>query len=339
MLTHSLFGLTLDQKPVTAYQLRNANGATATLLNYGATLQSLCVPNALGGFTDVVLGYDTLAAYERSDGYLGATVGRMANRIGGASFSLNGRTYSLAANDGPNHLHGGLKGFDKQIWDAAPFPGGITFSRLSPDGEEGYPGNLMVRVTYTLSADNALAITYEAETDQDTPVNLTNHSYFNLNGGDCAMNHILQLKAERFTENDEASLPTGRFLQVEGTPFDFRRPKPIGRDIEADHPQLKNGHGYDHNFVLSSQHAATLCSEVSGIRMDLSTDLPGLQLYTANFLTPRPGKNGTLIDRRTAICLETQLFPNAFSCYSFPSPVLRAGRKLCTRTVFQFSLY
>ena len=339
MLTHFLFGTTQDQKPVTAYRLKNANGATATLLNYGATLQSLCIPNALGGYTDVVLGYDDLASYENSDGYLGATVGRVANRIGGASFSLNGRLYCLAANDGPNHLHGGLRGFDKHIWKAETFSGGVTFSRLSPDGEEGYPGNLQVRVTYTLSENNALSITYEAETDRDTPVNLTNHSYFNLNGGDTALNHILQLKAERFTENDAASLPTGRFLPVEDTPFDFRRPKSIGRDIEVNHPQLKNGHGYDHNFVLSSQHAATLCSEVSGIRMDLTTDLPGLQLYTANFLTSRPGKGGALLDRRFAVCLETQLFPNAFACYGFPSPILRAGRKLCTHTIYRFGLF
>lgn len=332
------FGYTKDGEPVLSYTLENGSGMRAELLSYGATLRSLSVPDGSGGLTDVVLGYDTVAEYERNDGFVGASIGRMGNRVGGAEFSLGGRTYSLAANDGRNHLHGGPRGFDKRLWRAEQGPDHVRFSRLSPDGEEGYPGNLSVSVTYTLTADNSLRISYDADTDADTIVNLTNHSYFNLNGGGSALGHILSINAELFTELGEGTLPTGRILPVEGTPLDFRQPKALGRDIDVPCPQLALGGGYDHNFVLSSRSAARVRGDKSGIVMGIYTDMPGVQLYSANFLSPRNGKGGRELGPRYALCLETQLFPNAMNCYGFPSPVLHRGEHLHSETVYAFSL-
>ena len=336
-VTTSKFGITRDGRPVTAYCLENAGGASVTVLDYGATVQSLIVPNSAGGMTDVVLGYDTVREYEENDGYVGATIGRVGNRIGGAAFRLNGHTYSLAKNDGENHLHGGILGFDKQFWTILPQgDDALVCSRLSPDGEEGYPGNLQVKVTFTLTPQNALRIQYDADTDRDTLVNLTNHSYFNLNGEGSVLGHELRVLASRITENDAASLPTGRLLDVDGTPFDFRNGKKIGADLGADDIQLHYGTGYDHNFVLSGRTAAILRSDLTGIELTVETDMPGMQVYTANFLTQRPGKGGTVMRPRGAVCLETQLFPNAMNCYGFPSPVLCAGRHLHSETVFAF---
>lgn len=332
------FGRTAGGEPVTAYRLTNAGGSCLTVLDYGATIQSLCVPNGAGGFTDVVLGYDTLGEYEDNGGFLGATIGRVGNRIGGASFSLNGVRYDLARNDGDNHLHGGNRGFDKRMWQVSPREDALVCTRLSPDGEEGYPGNLQVQVTFTLTADNTLRIQYDALSDRDTLVNLTNHSYFNLNGGGSVLEHRLYVNAERFCENDAGCLPTGKLLDVEGTPFDFRIPKPIGAHIEDNFEQLRRGGGYDHNYVLSGKHAATLYSPDSGIELVVETDLPGMQVYSANSLTRRNGKGGSILSPRDAICLETQLFPNGMNCYGFPSPVLRAGRQLHTETAFQFGV-
>lgn len=332
------FGTTAGGEAVTAYRLTNSAGASLTVLDYGATVQSLCVPNGQGGFTDVVLGYDTVKAYEENGGYLGATIGRVGNRIGGATFSLNGVRYDLARNDGDNHLHGGNRGFDKQMWQVSPGENALVCTRLSPDGEEGYPGNLQVQVTFTLTEDNTLSIQYDALSDRDTPVNLTNHSYFNLNGGGSVLEHRLYVNAERFCENDGGCLPTGQLLWVEGTPFDFRTPKTIGADIGADCEQLRRGGGYDHNFVLSGKHAATLYSPDSRIELVVETDLPGMQVYSANSLTERKGKAGATLAPRDAICLETQLFPNGMNCYGFPSPVLRAGQKLHTETAFHFQV-
>ena len=331
------FGRTRAGEEVLAGRIENAAGMAVTVLDYGATIQSVCVPDGRGGRVDVALGYDTVAGYEAGDGYLGATIGRVGNRIGGARFSLNGEEYDLAKNDGENHLHGGLRGFDKYVWDMKAVPGGLACSRISPDGEEGYPGTLEVTVTFTLSEDDALAITYEARTDRDTPVNLTNHTYFNLNGGGSVLDHTLRLAAHRFCENGAGCLPTGRMLAVEGTPFDFRRPKPIGRDIGADDPQLRVGGGYDHSFDLDGGPAAVLYSAQSGLEMTVETDLPGMQVYTANFLSPRPGKGGAVMGPREAVCLETQLHPNAMNCWGFPSPVLRAGKVLVTRTCYRFA--
>ncbi len=331
------FGTLSTGEAVTAARLINANGMSVTVLDYGATIQSVIVPDKNGNPVDVVLGYDTVADYEANDGYLGATVGRVANRIGDAAFTLNGTTYRLAKNDGENHLHGGLRGFDKRLWDMRAEHDRIVCSRLSPDGEEGYPGNLAVTVTFTLTDNGALSITYDADTDADTPVNLTNHSYFNLDGSADVLAHRLQVFADRFCENDAGCLPTGRLLEVAGTAFDFRMEKAIGADIGADHEQLRLAGGYDHNFCLTGRRAAVLCSEVSGICMTVDTDRPGMQVYSSNFLTRRAGKGGRIMDRRGALCLETQLYPNALALPAFPSPILRAGQHLHTETVYSFT--
>ncbi len=331
------FGTTAGGETVTAYTMENFNGMAVTVLDYGALMQSLLVPNAEDTLTDVVLGYECIADYEQKDGFLGATIGRVANRIGGARFSLNGEEYALAKNDGENHLHGGRKGFDKQMWKCEPGPGRLVFSRLSPDGEENYPGNLSVKVSFILTENNVLAITYEGVSDRDTLVNLTNHAYFNLNGGGSVLEHQLQIHAERFCEIDSSRLPTGKLLETAGSPFDFQMPKSIGKDIGADCGQLKLAGGYDHNFVLSGRRAAVLYSARTGIEMTVETDLPGMQLYTANGLTKRKGK-GREMGPRGAVCLETQLFPNGMNCWSFPSPVLRAGAYFRTCTTYQFAV-
>ena len=263
----------------------------------------------------------------------------MANRVGGAAFSLDGHRYSLFANDGANHLHGGKRGFDKYVWQAEQGEDFVRFSRLSPDGEEGYPGNLRLSVTYRLTEGNALCIRYEAVSDRDTIVSLTNHSYFNLNGGGSVLEQELQINAQRYSELGEGVLPTGKALPVEGSPFDFRSFKPIGQDIDAEHPQLALGGGYDHNFILSGPVAALARSRETGIELCCETDLPGMQLYTANFLGNFTGKGGKAMGPRQAFCLETQLFPNAMNCYGFPSPVLRAGQQMCHETCYKFSLF
>ena len=342
-ITSFSFGQLKDGTDVTAYRIENSIGASVTLIDYGATIQSLKVPDCTGKLTDVVLGYDTAAEYEDGDGFLGATIGRVGNRIGGAQFSLNGKTYRLADNDNGNCLHGGVRGFDKCLWkgEAVPAKAGVledsvVFTRLSPDGEENFPGNLTVRVTFTLTMDNALRIRYDADTDQDTLVCLTNHAYFNLEGKGSVLDHLLTVYADRFCENDPHCLPTGKLLPVEGTPFDFRTKKAIGRDIKADDVQLRNGGGYDHCYVLSGLKAAVLTAPGTGIRMQVFTDLPGMQFYTGNFLPECRGKNGSVINYRYAACFETQLYPNAMNCYGFPSPVLRAGAHLHSETDYAF---
>ena len=330
------FGRLPDGRVVTAGKLTNHAGASLTVLDYGATVQALCIPDRDGKPVDVVLGYDTAEEYAKNGDYLGATIGRVGNRIGKAEFSLNGKTYVLDKNDGENHLHGGKEGFDKKFWRMAAQGESLLCWRTSPDGEENYPGNLKVKVLFQLTEDNRFRISYDADTDADTLVNLTNHSYFNLNGGGSVLGHRLQLFAERFAENDGGCLPTGRLLTVEGTPFDFRTEKEIGADIGAEDEQLKRAGGYDHNYVLCGAKAAVLYSPETGIEMTVETDLPGMQLYTGNFLTERKGKGGSMINKRYAACFETQLYPNAMNCYGFPSPVLRAGKHLHSETSYAF---
>lgn len=332
------FGTLHDGTPVTAARLTTVRGASVTILDFGATIQSLRVPNRDGGLTDVVLGYDDAASYESDGDHLGATIGRVGNRIGGAAFSLGGKTYELAKNDGENHLHGGVVGFDKRMWTMCASDDKIVCERLSPDGEEGYPGNLRVRVTFTLTEGNALRIAYDADTDADTLVNLTNHAYFNLDGGGSVLEHTLQVSAERFCENDAHCLPTGKLLDVDGTPFDFRAPKRLGADIGADDVQLRNGGGYDHNYCLAGTRAACLCAARSGIVMAVETDLPGMQVYSGNFLSGKAGRGGAVMRARDAVCLETQLYPNATNCYGFPSPILRKGKHLHSETAYLFSV-
>ena len=332
------FGKLSDGRAVSAAKLTNGTGASLTVLDYGATIQSLCIPDRDGIPLDVVLGYDTAEEYEKNGDYLGATIGRVGNRIAKAEFSLNGKTYVLDKNDGENHLHGGKEGFDKKIWRMAAQGESLLCWRTSPDGEENYPGNLKVQVLFTLTADNRLVLTYDADTDADTLVNLTNHSYFNLAGKGDVLGHRLQIFAERFAEGDSGCLPTGTLLKVEGTPFDFRTEKEIGTDIGADDVQLKRAGGYDHNYVLCGSKAAVLYCPETGIEMTVETDLPGMQLYTGNFLTERKGKNGSVFGWRYAACFETQLYPNAMNCYAFPSPVLRAGAHLHTETSYAFRI-
>lgn len=328
------FGVTKDGESVNTYIIRN-DVLAVEIMEYGATIRSLLVRHG-GKWTDVVLGYDTLREYEENDGYLGACVGRVGNRIGGASFTLNGKTYSLARNDGENHLHGGVRGFDKYVWTAEVLPDGVRLKRVSPDGEEGYPGTLHAAVRYRLQ-DGTLVMEYEAFADRDTLCSMTNHSYFNLNGGGSVLDHALQIRAEEFLENSAATLPTGNRLPVAGTPFDFRVPKRIGQDIGADDIQLRNCGGYDHNFCLTGDPAAVLRGDVSGITMKVRTTLPGVQLYTANVLTERRGKNGAVYVPRGALCLETQYFPNAMACEGFEKPILRAGESWNHRTTLAFS--
>lgn len=332
------FGTTKYGEAVTAYELVNAHGARAVVLDYGATVQSLVVPDAAGAAVDVALGYDTVAEYEENGGYLGATIGRVGNRIAGARFSLGGREYVLAKNDGENHLHGGARGFDKFVWAAEEKGGALVFSRLSPDGEEGYPGALDVSVSFTLTDENALVIAYDADTDAVTPVSLTNHSYFNLNGGGDILGHRLTLNAERFCEGSPACLPTGRLADVSGTPFDFRAGRVLGEAMAEENAQTALFGGFDHNFVLSGSHAAEVYSPATGIVMDVCTTLPGVQLYTANSLDERAGKNGTRMGPHGALCLETQVFPDGMNHYGFPSPLLHPGEHLHTETVYAFSV-
>ena len=334
------FGFTREGEEVKAYTITNEVGASCTLLDYGATVQSLKIPNRDGGLTDVVLGYDTVQEYEDGVCFLGATIGRFANRIGGAKFELGGKTYTLAKNDGDNCLHGGAKGFDRHIWNAEIVDEDtVRFSRVSPDGEENFPGNLGVSVHFRmLRGKTGLCIIYNADSDADTIVNLTNHSYFDLSGCGRAMEQTLWINADRYLELGAGVLPTGKAAVVEDTPFDFRTPKPVGRDIGADNEQLRLGGGYDHNYCLGGTGAARLESDVTGIRMEVYTDMPGMQLYSGNFLGDQTGKGGATFHKRGAVCLETQLWPDAMNHWGFPSPILRRGEHLTTVTAYTFDL-
>lgn len=339
-ITSAPFGKTKAGEPVTAFTLENALGMRATVLDYGCTLVSIEVPDRAGVLCDVILGYRTLAEYEENDGYLGATVGRLANRLAEGRFTLGGKDYALFCNDGKNHLHGGKRGFDSYVWDSKIEGDSLCFSRLSPDGEEGYPGNLSVQVRLTFRDDGTLELDYQAATDADTLVSLTNHSYFNLTGSGQALSHTLWLNASHYTPV-EGQIPTGELRPVEGTAFDFRQEKPIGRDIGAQDAQLRAADGYDHNFVLDGEGmrlAARLYSLESGIAMEVSTDLPGIQLYTANMLSRRAGKGTRHYGPHDAVCLETQQIPDAIHHENFPSPVLHAGEEWHYKTCFAFSI-
>lgn len=332
------FGTLDDGTRVSCWTLENDQGMKAEVLNYGVTIRSIIVPDQKGNAVDVVLGYDTLEEYISDDCYLGATVGRVANRIKGASFELNGKTYPLFANNGANHLHGGKRGFNTYVWDAREAENMVIFSRTSPDGEEGYPGNLTVQVSIGWK-ENSLVISYEAQTDQDTLVNFTNHSYFNLNGaGKGNINrHILQVNADSFTLNGEDCAPTGEIVSVEGSAMDFRAPKAIGRDADNDDPSVKYFSGYDSNFVISGHPVATAVGDITGITLVADTDQPGVQLYTANALTDRKGKGGADYGFRSAFCLETQHFPDSIHNPRWPTCILRAGETFRSFTSYTFA--
>lgn len=335
------FGKLPDGRSVERYTLEGAGGLTAAVLTYGATLQSLRFRGK-----DLVLGFDDLDGYLHIKGsYQGATIGRYGNRLADGRFSLNGKAYDVGRNEnGQGHLHGGENGFDKRLWTAVLADGeepAVAFSRRSADGEEGYPGNLDVTVTFTVTAGNALRIAYEARTDADTVVNLTNHAYFNLNGfdGGDILDTELSIDADAITPVDARLIPTGEQRPVEGTPFDFREAKPIGRDIDADDPQLAIGGGYDHNFILNGtgmRPFATARSPRSGITMTCATDQPGVQFYAGNALAEDAGKGGKPLYRRQGFCLETQHYPDSPNQPSFPSTLLRAGESYRTVTEYRF---
>jgi len=336
-----VFGCLADGRPVERFTLDNDLGMVARVMTYGATLVDLLVPDRDGVPGDVVLGFDEFARYPADSPYFGCTVGRVANRIAGARFTLDGADFRLAANDGNNHLHGGQVGFDKVLWTAAVQSGAagqsVRFSYRSPAGEEGYPGNLDVSVTYTLTGDGVLRLDYAATTDEPTLVNLTNHSYFNLACSGSVLGHILTLHASRYTEPDAELTPTGRILPVAGTPLDFRRPAMLGGRIG----RLAGG-GYDHNYVIDrAADDLALCAEVyepcSGRAMDVYTSEPGVQLYSGNFLNGLAGKGGRAYQRHAALCLETQHFPDAIHHPDFPSVVLRPGETYRQVTEYRFS--
>jgi aldose 1-epimerase len=344
------FGKLADGQEISLYTLSNKSGMAASVMNYGAILVSLRVPDKAGKLGDVVLGFDSLEGYLKPNPYFGAIVGRYGNRIAHGTFQLDGVRYSLAKNNGANSLHGGLKGFDKQVWtaqetavDGAP---AVAFHYLSKDGEEGYPGNLSVTVTYSLNDANELKIGYSATTDKDTVLNVTNHSYFNLKGegeGDI-LGHVLRLNSDRFTPVDSGLIPTGELKPVKGTPFDFTTPEVIGARIEAKDEQIKLGGGYDHNFVLNKTGkemtlAAVASDLTSGRVMEVSTTEPAVQFYTGNFLDGTvTGKGGHVYARRSGFCLETQHFPDAPNHPKFPSVVLKPGETFASTTVFKFSV-
>lgn len=342
------FNSTVDGKKTHLYLLTNKNGVKAAITNYGGRVVSLLVPDKSGAFKDVVLGYDNVKSYQKKkEPFFGALIGRYGNRIGKGKFTLNGKQYQLDVNDSLNTLHGGFKGFNAQVWDAKqPDNHTLELSYTSKDGEGGYPGNLNVKVTYTLQDDNSLKIDYSATADQPTVVNLTNHSYFNLNGAGnkTILDDSLKIDADKFTPVDNTLIPTGELKDVKGTPFDFTKFKTIGQDIDKQDEQLKNGKGYDHNFVLNkhtlSTSIATVKSPSTGIVMEVYTEEPGIQFYSGNFLTGKDtdGKGGVAYGHRSALCLETQHFPDSPNKPSFPSTTLNPGQTYHTTTIYKFSV-
>jgi len=356
---------TADGKSTALYLLKNKNNATAAITNYGARVVAMLVPDKNGVSTDVILGYDSIGKYlHQPESFFGAIVGRYGNRIAKGKFKLNGKEYTLATNNGANHLHGGLKGFGARVWNGKQINDqSVELTYLSKDGEEGYPGNLSVKVTYTLTDSNELKIDYEATTDKATVLNLTNHSYFNLNGQGSGTinNHLLQINADNYTPVDSTLIPTGKIESVAGTPFDFRQPTAIGSRINADNQQIKFGGGYDHNFVLKAAPAnsatpanaasaggsstagltpaATVLGDQSGIFLEVFTKEPGIQFYGGNFLKgASPLKSGKKDDYRGAFCLETQHYPDSPNEPSFPSTELVPGKTYKTTTVYKFSV-
>ena len=337
----SSFGTLPNGTPVTLYTLTNAHGRVAKIIDYGTIITELHVPDRAGNLADVVHGFDNLGQYLERHPYFGCTVGRFANRIAKGKFTLDGTTYKLAVNNGPNHLHGGLKGFDKAVWQAEPQSGAaVKFSHTSPDGEEGYPGALAVVVTMALTDADELRIDYTAKTDKATPVNLTNHSYFNLAGAGDVLAHELMLAADYYTPVDAALIPTGEIKTVKDTPLDFTIPAPIGSrfaHIKTDPV------GYDNNFVLNGGGkklalAARVWEPVTGRVMEVRTTQPGIQLYTANFLDGSlKGKRGVVYQRYSAFCLETQHFPDSVNQPRFPSTILRPGETYSQTTIYKFS--
>jgi aldose 1-epimerase len=348
-ITKQNFGKIKENIDVDLFTLTNNNDVTVKISTYGGTIVSIIVPDKNNKFDDVVLGYDNITSYENGNKFFGALVGRCANRIENGKFKINGKEYSLVRNDGDNHLHGGIKGFDKVVWTASILDAEkniLKLSYFSKDGEESYPGNLNVTVTYTLTENNALEINYKAISDKDTVVNLTNHSYFNLGGhaSGSALNHKLMLNSDEFTPNNRYSIPTGEVVAVEGTPMDFKTLKTIGHQLDETYEQIHFGLGYDHNWMLNSKGnlnelAAKLVNESTGRVMELYTTQPGVQFYSANFLDGSDiGKNGAVYEKRNAVCLETQCVPNAINNNNFASPLLKSNEEYNHTTIYKFSV-
>lgn len=352
-VTRATFGQLPDGRRVELFTLTNRHGIEVRAMTYGAIITSIRTPDRDGKAADIVLGFDSLSGYVAGSPYFGAVVGRYANRIANGRFALDGVTYRLAQNNGPNSLHGGVRGFDKVLWDAQPFETdsavGVRFLYESHDGEEGYPGTVHVQVRYTLTHANELDIKYEASTDKATPINLSQHTYWNLHGAGrgTILDHVLTLEASSFTPVDSTLIPTGEIARVEGTPFDFREPTAIGARIGQTHEQLRYGRGYDHNWVLDRgnvaagelRHVARVLDPTSGRTLDLSTTEPGVQFYTGNFLDGTiTGKSGRRYPQRSGLCLETQHFPDSPNHPNFPSTILRPGVTYRSRTVFAFGV-
>lgn len=346
-VTPAPFGILPDGQHVTVFTLTNRQGMQVKVLDFGAIISAIHVPDRDGAFADVVLGFECIEPYLANSAFLGAVIGRFGNRIAEGRFSLDGKDYQLAVNNAPNHLHGGNQGFHQVMWQAAPFTKddavGITFTRSSPDGEDGYPGKLDVTLTYALDDDNALSLRYHAVTDQATPINLTNHSYFNLAGQGSIFGHEVTINADRYLPVDAGSIPTGELADVTGTPFDLRQSTVVGDSIALPHEQLRIGRGYDHNFVLNQQpgQALTLAAMVrepqSGRVMQVYTQEPGVQFYSGNFLDGSQHGKLRAHSYRGALCLETQHFPDSPNQSHFPSTILRPGQVYQTHTVYRFS--
>ena len=337
MISKRYFG-DLNGEKVYCWRMENDAGMVAEILDYGATIRSVVAPDQDGKMTDVVLGYDSLEEYVNNGGCFGGTVGRFANRIGGASFELNGKQYPLFANNGKNHLHGGKTGFHKRVWQASEQEDGVLFEIFSPDGDEGYPGNLNLQVQFSWQ-ENGLELYYRAQCDQDTIVNFTNHVYFNLDDSADVNQQLLRIDADQFTVNDAYCLPTGEIHTVEGTAMDFRREKSIGRDADREESYVKLCGGYDTNFILNSAGESMRArSPKSGIVLTASTDQPGVQLYTANGMQPRACKGGRIYGHRGGFCLETQHYPDSIHHPQWPSCVLRKGEVFESRTKYAFSI-
>jgi aldose 1-epimerase len=344
----SVFGTLPDGTQVECCTLKNSGGVTAELLTYGCRIAKLIVPDRSGKFENIVLGHDTLEEYATGNDVFGAMIGRYANRIGGAKFRIGEKTWSVVKNEGENSLHSAPGGYQDRVWhikrcDSGDDAPSVTFAYHSPAGECGFPGNVDVEVTYTLSTDNALIIEYSAKTDAETPFNVTNHSFFNLTGNPAkdVLSHELQLEAEYITEADDGLIPTGRLLPVEGTPFDFRKPKTIGQDIRGQDHLLKQCGGYDHNFAMGAsdgvRRIGQLYDEANGRRMLVFTDLPGVQVYTANSFAPgMKGNGGVVLKPHRAVCLETQFYPDSVNRPEFPYENLKPGKPFHSTTIYKF---
>ena len=348
MVTEKVFVNLPSGEEAHLYHIENKSGAYIEVSQYGAILVKICVPDKEGRLTDVVLGYDNLESYFVNGCFFGACIGRSGNRIADSRFMIDGQEVKLTPNEGKNNLHSGPDGFEKKLWKASveETQNAVTLSRISPDGENGFPGEFEVSVTYELTEENAVRIVYFGVSDKATVANMTNHSYFNLNGegSGTAMDQYLTIHAQEYTPVREDSIPVGENVSVEGTPMDFRTAKQIGRDIEADFEQLRFTGGFDHNYVTDGYNKASIreiasaWSEESGIQMDVLSDCPCVQFYAANFVEDEHGKNGHVYNKREAFCLETQVEPNAVNVENFHSPILEAGERYYSETVYRFSV-